>query len=171
MSWTDERVEQLKKLWADGLSASQIAAALGGVTRNAVIGKVHRLGLSGRAKSSNQSTGSRPKRPSRTMGYNSRPARTSQRSHSNLPLKVSAQRDAMRELAAVQLEAPEPLKLILTELTEKTCKWPIGDPAAEDFHFCGHGVEESGPYCRFHAKLAYQPVIDRRRDRRLARAG
>jgi GcrA cell cycle regulator len=171
MSWTDERVAQLKKLWADGLSASQIAAELGGVTRNAVIGKVHRLGLSGRAKTGNQSAGSRPKRPARTMGYNTRSARTSQRSLNNLPLKVSAPRDAMRELAAIRLEAPEPLKLILTELTEKTCKWPLGDPAAEDFHFCGHGVEESGPYCPYHAKIAYQPIMDRRRDRRVAQSG
>src|SRR5262245_23827496 len=62
MTWTDERVETLKKLWTEGLSASQIAAELGGVTRNAVIGKVHRLGLAGRAKSPS-STAPRPRKP------------------------------------------------------------------------------------------------------------
>ncbi len=117
MSWTDERVERLKKLWNEGLSASQIAADLGGVTRNAVIGKVHRLGLSGRAKS-----------PTR------------------------------------------PLKLELIELTEITCKWPIGDPAHDDFHFCGHKCKDGSPYCAYHVSLAYQPLAERRRDRRPAAA-
>lgn len=166
MSWTDERVAQLTKLWADGLSASQIAAELGGVTRNAVIGKVHRLGLSGRAKSSNQSAASRPKRQPRVNGYSARTPRTGQRALNSLSIKINAASEAARAMAEADLEAPKPLKLALTDLTEKTCKWPIGDPATEEFHFCGHGVGESGPYCRYHAKLAYQPVTDRRRDRK-----
>ncbi|MEM7464345.1 MAG: GcrA family cell cycle regulator [Pseudomonadota bacterium] len=170
MSWTDERVARLTKLWADGLSASQIAAELGGVTRNAVIGKVHRLGLSGRAKSSGSSSTPRPKRQPRVSGYSSRSPRTSQRALNNLSLKISSTSTAARALAEEDLEAPEPLKLALTELTEKTCKWPIGDPATEDFYFCGQNVGECGPYCKYHAKLAYQPVVDRRREKKAASA-
>ena len=66
----------------------------------------------------------------------------------------------------VAIEAPVPLKLELIQLTEQTCKWPIGDPAQEDFHFCGHSTKESSPYCAYHSRLAYQPVVDRRRERR-----
>ncbi|MCG6857488.1 MAG: GcrA cell cycle regulator [Salaquimonas sp.] len=161
MSWTDERVELLKKLWMEGLSASQIAAELGSVTRNAVIGKVHRLGLSGRAKTS--STAARPKRPPRSSSFGGRPARNTHRKNgSHYPLATSTQRSA----PPVAIEAPEPLKLKLIELTEQTCKWPIGDPAQDDFHFCGHKTKDAGPYCAYHAQLAYQPVVDRRRDRR-----
>ncbi|MGI9401070.1 MAG: GcrA family cell cycle regulator [Rhizobiaceae bacterium] len=168
MSWTDERVAQLTKLWADGLSASQIAAELGGVTRNAVIGKVHRLGLSGRAKSSSQSSASRPKRQPRVNGFSSRSPRSGQRALNNVSLKISTATETNRALIEEDIEAPKPLKIALTELTEKTCKWPLGDPATDDFHFCGHDICESGPYCRYHAKLAYQPVADRRRDRKAA---
>ena len=117
MTWTDERVETLKKLWADGLSASQIAAELGGITRNAVIGKVHRLGLSGRAKSPSSSA----PRPRKARG------------HSHM-LRVS--RPAMRGNTALahayELEVePEPElidNIIPLELNELTCRWPIGDP-------------------------------------------
>ncbi|MEC9343664.1 MAG: GcrA family cell cycle regulator [Pseudomonadota bacterium] len=161
MSWTDERVELLKKLWMEGLSASQIAAELGSVTRNAVIGKVHRLGLSGRAKSS--STAARPKRPQRNATFNGRSTRNAQRKNGN-GFQVPAEREAATQPIAV--EAPEPLKLDLIALSELTCKWPIGDPAQEDFHFCGHKAKDSSPYCPYHSRVAYQPVMDRRREKR-----
>lgn len=167
MSWTDDRVERLKKLWNDGLSASQIAAELaGGVTRNAVIGKVHRLGLSGRAKSPNR-TAARPKRTAAASGFNARPGRTAGRVQAN-GKKISALVPATAAGPQIrqELPAPDPLKLELTQLTEVTCKWPIGDPAQEDFFFCGHRCKEGSPYCDFHASIAYQPLADRRRDRR-----
>jgi len=166
MTWTDERVELLRKLWIDGLSASQIAAEMGGVTRNAVIGKVHRLGLSGRAKTSNQAS-ARPKAAPRNPGFPARPARNGQqRGMVRTQMRVPAERRAEGQARAEErLEAPDPLRLDLTQLTEQTCKWPLGDPAAEDFSFCGHAPKENSPYCPYHSRIAYQPVIDRRRDR------
>ncbi|HSO47465.1 MAG TPA: GcrA family cell cycle regulator [Rhizobiaceae bacterium] len=166
MSWTDERVDQLKKLWLDGLSASQIAQELGGVTRNAVIGKVHRLGLSGRAKTASHTAIARQKRANGSA-FNQKPVRTIQRQLVNGQMKLVSPAERTNTAAAADLAtAPTPLKLVLTELTERTCKWPVGDPQAEDFHFCGHDSREGSPYCAYHSKLAYQPVTDRRRDRR-----
>jgi len=157
MSWTDERVAILSKLWADGLSASQIAGELGGVTRNAVIGKVHRLGLSGRAKPANSSA-KRVKRQRST--YNSKP-RTAARNG------IASREPGVQNLRTVveNLTAPESKKLNLVDLTDKTCKWPDGDPATDDFHFCGNKTKEDTPYCEYHCKLAYQQNVDRRRDK------
>lgn len=157
MSWTDDRVATLTKLWADGLSASQIAAELGGVTRNAVIGKVHRLGLSGRAKPAS-SGAKRVSRKPRNGGYNSRP-RTSSR------LGSGSSYNGERRAQIEDMVAPESLKLELVELTEKTCRWPHGDPATDDFHFCGNKVKEGSPYCDYHCRMAFQQTVDRRRDR------
>ncbi|MCP5080120.1 MAG: GcrA cell cycle regulator [Alphaproteobacteria bacterium] len=165
MAWTDDRVEVLKKLWAEGLSASQIAARLGGVTRNAVIGKVHRLGLSGRA------TPSRTPRP--------KPRRTREPSH---PSKISTFRTAGANALKVDTDIdidpiiepePAPLREVdlpptgkrcnILQLSDKTCRWPIGDPGAEDFCFCGANPKAGQPYCEHHVRLAYQPAQDRRR--------
>jgi GcrA cell cycle regulator len=134
MSWTDDRVELLKKLWADGLSASQIAGELGGITRNAVIGKVHRLGLSGRAKS-----------PS-----------------GNTALAYDYDMEPEPELMEIPLEQ----RKTLLQLNEKTCRWPIGDPGSPEFYFCGGDIVNELPYCAYHARIAYQPAADRRRDKR-----
>ena len=166
MSWTDERVERLKKLWLDGLSASQIALELGGVTRNAVIGKVHRLGLSGRARSTSHASISRQKRPGRNS-FNQKPARPAQRQGVNGQSRSGAM--TLRNNGILDEEfatAPIALKLALTDLTEGTCKWPLGDPQMDDFHFCGHPPKEATPYCAYHARLAFQPLADRRRDRK-----
>lgn len=169
MNWTDERVEKLTKLWADGLSASQIAAQLGGVTRNAVIGKVHRLNLPGRVKSGG-TTAARPKRaptvPRPASSFNARPARPVSRGSA----AVALQEDVSPEVDAAprtfdDVVVPIARKLPLTELTERTCKWPIGDPMDEEFHFCGNEAGENGPYCKYHGRLAYQPSNDRRRAR------
>ncbi len=122
MSWTDERVELLKKLWADGLSASQIAAELGGITRNAVIGKVHRLGLSGRAKSPS-STAPRPRKP-RSSGHMMRVPRASMRGNTALAYDYEAEPEP--ELIEIPIEQ----RKTLLQLNEKTCHWPVGDPAA-----------------------------------------
>ena len=161
MSWTDERVELLKKLWQDGLSASQIAAELGGVTRNAVIGKVHRLGLSGRGQPTSSikrqrrthPTGIRRSRQMVTIG--------------NLALKPDALPEADLQPRR-NVVVPIARKLTIFQLTEHTCKWPIGDPGQEDFHFCGHNSLENLPYCEYHAGVAYQAPEPRRRARRSA---
>ena len=172
MNWTDERVEKLKKLWADGLSASQIAAQLGGVSRNAVIGKVHRLSLPGRAKSGGTSSSTRTKRATsapRAPNYASRVAtRTVMRSAGATALKEDLSVEAYQEIEtrpAQNVVVPISRRLALTELTERTCKWPIGDPLQEDFHFCGNDSGESTPYCTYHARLAFQPSAERRRSR------
>jgi len=154
MGWTDERVETLKKLWIEGLSASQIAKQLTGVTRNAVIGKVHRLGLAGRAT---------PSRPAKRPRPVSRP-RIATTSSSNA---ISRPRMAPAPYLAL-VPHLEPLKAedgsvttVLT-LSEDVCKWPIGDPTDAGFAFCGRN-SGSGPYCHDHASLAFQPQQPRKK--------
>jgi len=159
MSWSDERVELLKKLWAEGLSASRIAAELGGVTRNAVIGKVHRLGLAGRAKSS--SGMSRPRKPRAHMLRVARPV-----SRGATALALAYELEPEPEPALADNIIPIGQRRTLLELSDKTCRWPIGDPATPEFFFCG-GIPLMGlPYCHYHARIAYQPPAERRRDRR-----
>jgi GcrA cell cycle regulator len=142
MGWTDERVSTLKKLWLDGLSASQIAKQLGGVTRNAVIGKVHRLGLSGRAA---------PSQPARPIFKAPRPARP-----------VIASTPVVRRIATTVVPPPlysreETGSATVLTLGAHMCKWPIGDPSTDGFSFCGRRTGEDGPYCIEHARVAYQP--------------
>jgi GcrA cell cycle regulator len=164
MSWTDERVDLLRKLWLEGLSASQIARELAnGITRNAVIGKVHRLGMSGRVKAANPAS-SRPR--IKTM----RPAH----SRSSGPIMRGNTALAMRPQP---MEAPQPIEEIVVpiaemvtilELKEAMCRWPVGDPTTAEFRFCGAKKSVSGtssPYCPYHSRIAYQPVQERRRER------
>src|SRR6476659_5005539 len=129
MSWTDERVELLKKLWGDGLSASQIAGELGGITRNAVIGKVHRLGLSGRAKSAS-SAAPRP-RKARTHSQMLRVSRPAIRG--NTALAHAFEYDVEPEQELIENVTPIGQRRTILELTEDTCRWPIGDPGSADF--------------------------------------
>ena len=192
MSWTDDRVELLKKLWLDGQSASQVAKELGGVTRNAVIGKVHRLGMSNRATNTNQAK-SEPKEKSDATpkakakaeakpksGPKTEPARPAAGREAKpviparrqiipagqpLPPQPSANEISPEALAKVNEIEKNAKKLNLMELTEKTCKWPVGDPATEDFWFCGLPVEAGKPYCEAHVGVAFQPM-NSRRDRR-----
>lgn len=177
MNWTDERVEKLKKLWSEGLSASQIAAQLGGVSRNAVIGKVHRLNLPGRAKAGGTQTASRPKRPAaatpRPSNFAARPvaARPAARPAGNALTKEELDADFDMQSAQLPVPAngnngvvvPMSRRLELTQLTERTCKWPIGDPLTPDFYFCGRESEEGHPYCEFHSRRAYHQVEKRKR--------
>jgi GcrA cell cycle regulator len=165
MSWTDERVELLKKLWSDGLSASQIAAELGGITRNAVIGKVHRLGLSGRAKSA--STGApRPRKP-RSPAHMLRIGRGAIRG--NTALAHAYEIEVENEPELIDNIIPIGQRRTLLELNEQTCRWPVGDPGSGDFFFCGGNTIACLPYCAYHSRIAYQPAADRRRDRRAMR--
>ena len=139
--WSDARVTTLSNLWQDGLSASQIAKQLGGVTRNAVIGKVHRLGLSGRAT---------PSRPARAATIRS--ARTPR------PVRPPPLPRARRAVIAAPVESPPEgpgLVTAMTGLGAHVCKWPIGDPKALGFSFCGRPAE--GVYCAGHAQTAYRP--------------
>jgi GcrA cell cycle regulator len=165
MSWTDERVEQLKKMWLDGLSASQIANELGhGVSRNAVIGKVHRLGLSGRAKSPAPAAVARPRKdePARSAPT---PAPVT---HGALALAMDvrpAPAPAPR-VAAEDVVIPISERVTIMDLREAMCRWPLGDPTNPDFRYCGAKMQiGAGPYCLAHARIAYQPVQDRRRER------
>ena len=163
MSWTDERVELLKKLWSDGLSASQIAAELGGITRNAVIGKVHRLGLSGRAKSAS-SAAPRPRkaRSSTHMLRIGRGRRSAAIPRWRMPMRSRPK--PTPEL--IENIIPIGQRRTILELTEQTCRWPIGDPGSSEFFFCGGNTIGGLPYCAYHSRVAYQPASDRRRDRR-----
>lgn len=172
MNWNDERVELLKKLWSEGLSASQIAAQLGGVSRNAVIGKVHRLKLSSRGRAT--SAPARQKKTPQTSAGTRTVVRQATSTRS-MPVSVGAtalqaQFDAepvarhyIRPVENVVIPISRHLQLV--ELNERTCKWPNGDPLSEDFHFCGNDSAETGPYCTYHARIAFQPASERRRSR------
>jgi GcrA cell cycle regulator len=139
--WTDARTERLKALWADGRAASEIAALLGKVTRNAVIGKVHRLGLAGRKTTSRKSV---PRRTSpRCSGLRQPPARFVRPATSLLP------------------PPPPPaaaLMLPLRQLRGDQCRWPVGDPREAGFGFCGCRKAAGVPYCAYHAAIAYNPA-------------
>jgi len=138
-TWTDERVETLARLWKDGLSASQIARSLGGVTRNAVIGKVHRLGLSGRAA------------PSAPGARRAKPKRERRLRIMRVVPPVRAQMPAAGALAPVPVEG---LASILT-VRRGQCRWPIGEPGQEGFCVCGRRATR-GAYCAPHGALAYR---------------
>jgi GcrA cell cycle regulator len=171
MSWTDERVELLKKMWLEGLSASQIANELAhGITRNAVIGKVHRLGLSGRVKS--PAPAPARARPKARTEEESRPAATPV-VHGNLALAADlrpAPAPAPRR-ASEDVVIPMSERVSIMDLRESMCRWPLGDPSTPDFRYCGAKMQiGAGPYCAHHARIAYQPAQDRRRDKRIARA-
>lgn len=199
MSWTDERVETLKRMWNEGQSASQIAKELGGVTRNAVIGKVHRLGLSNRVGGKDEedegtpapapaaakpepapspepaprTEAARPAAPAAAA-----PAAAPSSNVTTLPVRKaiipagqplppqpSLNEISPEALASVREVEKRARKLTLMELTERTCKWPIGDPATEDFWFCGLPSLPGKPYCEAHVGVAFQPM-SARRDRR-----
>jgi GcrA cell cycle regulator len=154
--WTDDRVTTLKKLWLDGLSASQIAKQLGGVTRNAVIGKVHRLGLSGRAAPSQPA---RPvfkaPRPSRPVA--SAPASASTPQPRRVETTTAAAPQPQSAPTPILYRPEEPGSATVLTLGAHMCKWPIGDPSSDSFSFCGRRTGEEGPYCIEHARIAYQP--------------
>ena len=170
MAWTDEIVEQLKQHWIDGKSASQIAGLLGnGVTRNAVIGKVHRLGLAGRAKTPSTSV-PRPRRLApppvhRVAGPRlSSPAPRIMRGATAFALAPEALSELERQEEFESVVLPMSLRVTIVELKESMCRWPLGDPATSEFRYCGSPAA-SGPYCTYHGGLAYQPAQERRRDR------
>lgn len=157
IAWSDDRVAILKSLWLDGLSAAQVAQRLGGVSRSAVIGKIHRLGLGGRAASS---------KPTRTprIGAPLAPRRARAKPHVQTPAPTSV-RAPRTALAPARPAAPPPagpgLVSDLVLLGAHACKWPIGDPHAPNFSFCGRHAE--GRYCPAHAAHAVRPDPGRRK--------
>ncbi len=174
MSWTDERVEQLKTMWIDGKSASQIANELAnGVTRNAVIGKVHRLGLSGRAKTPAMSAPRPRAQKPRQMTPIARPtggAPMTRGANALAYAPVVTTRPVMRPVEEVVIPISE--RVTIMELKESMCRWPLGDPTNSEFRYCGADSPIGVSYCKYHSRIAYQPVQDRRRERdRERRAG
>ncbi|RWR30312.1 GcrA cell cycle regulator [Sinirhodobacter populi] len=204
MSWTDERVELLKKMWQEGQSASQIAKELGGVTRNAVIGKVHRLGLSNRVEGAPvtaaepapkpEPVAEVPRAPEPAPAPRPEPVAAARPAPQPaapapeprvepapavvpsmrkqivpagqpLPPQPSLNEISPETLASVREVEKRSRKISLMELTERTCKWPIGDPATENFYFCGLPSQPGKPYCEAHVSVAFQPM-SARRDRR-----
>ena len=162
--WTEDRVGALKKLWLEGQSASQIAKQLGGgVTRNAVIGKVHRLGLSGRAA---------PSQPARATFRPARPRPTQPTQAPSAPRRIEAvQPRPTAPVAPTPVErAPEqPGTATVLTLGAHMCKWPIGDPSSRELSFCGRRASE-GVYCVEHAQVAYQPAMKKNSSTELARS-
>lgn len=157
MSWDDNRIEQLKKLWGEGLSASQIAAELGGVTRNAVIGKVHRLGLSGRTKAK-PAAAARPRKAVKA------PVRsTTVLFRGNLAVVEVTDAIAVAEPVRESVVIPMSRRVSIMELREGVCRWPLGDPLQADFAYCGADCGAGKTYCEAHARVAFQPQNDRRR--------
>ena len=199
MSWTDERVETLKRMWSEGQSASAIAKELGGVTRNAVIGKVHRLGLSNRTEEAEAAPAAAPEpekkaerkpapaapkpapqpepvaaksapapeeEPATQAAYTPQPRRSIVPAGQPLPPQPSANEISPEALASVREVEKKSRRLSLMELTERTCKWPIGDPATDKFWFCGLPSQPGKPYCEAHVGVAFQPMSSRRDRRR-----
>lgn len=177
MEWTDERVELLKKLWQDGLSASQIAKQFGGFTRNAVIGKVHRLGLSGRTDPKIQRQtyvkASRPARPVATAS--AAPRRVAEPTHTAVEKCGTLAPARVCEAIASPASQVVPVRYVeealgtatILTLGDHMCRWPIGDPSEDNFTFCGrYGF----PYCFEHAQVAYQPAKKRTGSVELARS-
>ena len=140
MSWTDEKVAKLKELWGKGNTASQIAEIIGGISRNAVIGKAHRLNLSAKIKT--------------------RTATTNQNFENSLEEKNNkfnkSRRSKFKSLIIEKNFEPENPKQ-LEELDENSCKWPIGHPNEKSFYFCGRTSLKDFSYCKLHLLYAYQP--------------
>lgn len=188
MSWTDERVEKLQEMWAEGHSAAQIAKVLGGVTRNAVIGKVHRLGLSNRGAGGKAGETfeaeaiAEPVVEAKAPDSAPPPAESepepveavAEPEPVELPTPRPAPRDSLRRepapmtedrlqvLARIAEIEKTARRISLLDLTERVCKWPIGDPTDPNFHFCGLPAVPGKPYCAAHVAVAFQPMSSRR---------
>ena len=140
MSWNEEKVSKLKELWGKGSTASQIANIIGGLSRNAVIGKAHRLNLSSKIKTRNTSS-------SQNLGGNSE--------ENNSKQKLGKKSKFKSLLIENDFEPENPKKL--EELVESSCKWPIGHPEEKSFYFCGRSSLKDFSYCKLHLLYAYQP--------------
>ena len=165
LDWTEDRIEILTKLWADGLSASQIAARLGGTTRNAVIGKVHRLHLEprkdasrgGRKKGGSYSAPSLPKIQFDTPHVQYRTSGNAALKPVFVPVEQPVVALSIVQSVVQELNLPSVLRVDLLSLQDSMCRWPIGDPREGAFHFCGHEKKAGISYCAQHARSAFRP--------------
>lgn len=164
--WTEDRVATLRDLWREGLSASQIAAKLGGgISRNGVIGKIHRLGINGASRPKPSPAAVRAPRAPKPVAQPVMRAVPVVRANGAVSFRVkpgTAIDPAAPDIAIAG--APDPsTNVTMAGLTSTTCRWPLGDPASPDFRYCGayHGVED-GPYCRHHHRIAHTPAKPRR---------
>ena len=169
MEWTEQRIDTLRKLWGQGQTASQIAAILGGITRNAVIGKAHRLGLTGRPSPIKREAGASPQPRRRTAAPTARrlPGAGQPGLSHGQPLPqthgISATQHAPMQRAEAtepaMREAPPPPRQssqrTASHVGSRTCSWPMGDPKQPGFHFCGEPAEAGKPYCSHHCHVAY----------------
>jgi len=152
MTWTAERIEELVSLWDAGHSASIIGKKLG-ISKNAVVGKAHRLKLPARPSPIRKSTNTAPRRRAAIF------AKPLMEAAAPLPLTEA-------EIPAQTMTHAELRPTARTKAAgggQQSCAWPIGDPAKPDFHFCGRPSKEDGPYCEFHARRAYHQVDKKRR--------
>tara|TARA_B100000902_G_scaffold377289_1_gene409361 strand:- start:254 stop:748 length:495 start_codon:yes stop_codon:yes gene_type:complete len=140
MSWTEEKVLKLKELWGKGNTASQIAEIIGGISRNAVIGKAHRLNLSAKIKT-------------RTASSN----KYFENSEENRKLKIKKSRGSRFKSLIIEKDFEPEQPKQLEELDESSCKWPIGHPDEKSFYFCGRSSLKDFSYCKLHLLYAYQP--------------
>ena len=140
MSWNEEKVEKLKELWGKGSTASQIAEIIGGISRNAVIGKAHRLNLSSKIKTRNASS---------SQNFDNSSEETSSKQRKNRKSKFQSL------IIEKDFEPENPKKL--EELDENSCKWPVGHPEEVSFYFCGRSSLKDFSYCKLHLLYAYQP--------------
>jgi GcrA cell cycle regulator len=150
VSWTKERVELLQRLWLEESSASLIAAELGGISRSAVMGKIHRLGLCGSRQHASRMKHERKPRSAGTQEY--RLATIGSTALRTEPKRVPERDARIFEPVAV----PVAKMLTVAALTQHTCKWPFGDSREGGFRFCGHDTLEGTPYCRYHTTVAYR---------------
>ena len=140
MSWNEEKVEKLKELWGKGSTASQIAEIIGGISRNAVIGKAHRLNLSSKIKTRNASS---------SLNFDNSSEENSSKQRRGRKSKFQSL------IIEKDFEPENPKKL--EELDESSCKWPVGHPEEQSFYFCGRSSLKDFSYCKLHLLYAYQP--------------
>jgi len=165
MSWTEERVTLLTQLWGNGKSASEIAEIIGEVTRNAVIGKAHRLGLSGRPSPIKKVVSGSAATPK----VERRPAVKRRELKPEKPEAVAPKTARVVIHPKVKIDDAPVGGATILDLTERMCRWPIGDPQDPGFRFCGRSRTTILPYCAEHAAKAYQPPKPRRDEDRAKR--
>lgn len=180
MAWTDEMVEELKRLWAEGVTTGEIGRRLN-ISKNSIVGKVHRLGLSGRPSPIKKKSEDAPAKPAAKTPAKEKTAKPAKKETPAKPAAKTPEPAAVKSKPAAPKVQPQPSSaeaseediklakslnipsadntkkefLSLIDLDNHTCRWPIGDPKDENFHFCGRKVRLGQTYCEEHAAIAY----------------